>query len=45
VTKPKVTPAAKEEDDLDAFYADMSSILDEDDNDESIFSVPKPKGS
>jgi hypothetical protein len=45
VTKPKVTPAAKEEDDLDAFYADMSSILDEDDNDESIFSVPKPKAS
>lgn len=43
----EATPAKgnEDEDDLDAFYADMNSILDEDDNDESIFSVPKPKWS
>ncbi|KAI8581317.1 hypothetical protein K450DRAFT_232464 [Umbelopsis ramanniana AG] len=39
-TKQKSAPN-KEEDDLDAFYADMNSILDEDDDEESIFSVPK----
>jgi hypothetical protein len=44
VTKAKSTPD-KEEDDLDAFYADMNSILEENDQDESIFSVPKPKNS
>ncbi|KAJ2961703.1 hypothetical protein NQZ79_g3040 [Umbelopsis isabellina] len=41
----KQVPEAKEnqQDDLDAFYADMNSILDDEDNDDSIFSVPKQK--
>ncbi|CAM0140067.1 hypothetical protein VKS41_005770 [Umbelopsis sp. WA50703] len=43
VTKQVPAVEANQQDDLDAFYADMNSILDDEDNDDSIFSVPKPK--